>query len=254
MGLGSALSSSKSSALQKAIERNRKKQQVKQSTGLGGGSTSSSSRLNSLRSQLRSGAPSKPSVTNTTQTRSNRMGVSADSVRSRLGGLGGSSRATTTTPKTTRRATRLGVANADNTTFSTPLRKSTTKSPSVNYRTTTRRSTTKKVAAESVGLIGKFFINSGWLLSLFLLGRLIFADRGIIDYYKKENLISGKIAKKNALIQENEDLKIQLQRLANDSSFQKKTVRDHLGVIAKDEYLVLFAREVETSKSASFQP
>ena len=146
-----------------------------------------------------------------------------------------------------------------------PLRKTTKSSPAVSYRgsnrTTTKRTTRKAVGQSSSvgipfrdeGLLVKVGVSLGWAFCLLLFFRLVFADRGLVDYYAKSDLIIEKENAQNNLFNENKSLEIEIERLDSDRSFQKKTVRRHLGVIAKDEFLVLFAREVGRTKPTGFR-
>lgn len=91
--------------------------------------------------------------------------------------------------------------------------------------------------------VSKFIAYGGWLFCGVLLFRLVFADRGVVDYYQKQEMINNKVYRMESLKAENSDLEKEITRINDDSSYQKKLVRKHLGVIASDEYLVLFARD-----------
>ncbi len=258
MGLGSLSlrrnsesSSSGQSALQKALERNRKKQLKRQALAGGSSSSSSSIRGGSSLSNLRSRTTLSASSSSTNNSslrsslRSRLSGRTPDSLSaSRVGGV-------STTRKTVARGN-------DDVGFTTPLKKTTRSSPAVSYsrttRKTTRTTTRKATPLSNESWYVRYGVYLGWAFAGLLFVRLIFAERGVVDYYKKQDLINAKIAQQTALKKENKALLTEIDRLDNDQSFQKKTVRKHLGVIARDEFLVLFAREVGTSKSASFQP
>ena len=83
----------------------------------------------------------------------------------------------------------------------------------------------------------------GAIVCCILLGRLIFAQRGVIDYYSQEELIRKKIHQTQLIKSENKELSREIRMLEEDPVHQRRMARKHLGVIAKDEYLVLFARE-----------
>ena len=89
----------------------------------------------------------------------------------------------------------------------------------------------------------KILVYAGWIFCFVLLGRLIIAERGVIDYYSQEKLIERKIYQNELIAKENRELSTEIKRLNEDPVYQRKLVRKHLGVIAKDEYLILFARE-----------
>jgi cell division protein FtsB len=86
-----------------------------------------------------------------------------------------------------------------------------------------------------------------WLICLLLALRLVFMQSGFVDYYKMATLLQEK---KQYLVQidtQNEELLLEIKKINSDASYQKKLARDHLSVIAADEYLVLFAKERELS-------
>ena len=95
----------------------------------------------------------------------------------------------------------------------------------------------------------KILVIGGWIFCCILLGRLVFADRGVIDYYSQQRLISRKLHQNQLIATENRGLQIEIKRLKGDAVYQRKLVRKHLGVIAKDEYLILFAREKSLKES-----
>lgn len=78
--------------------------------------------------------------------------------------------------------------------------------------------------------------------AIFALGlRLVFMERGVIDYHKNEDLINEKIHEIELLKKENQALVHEIHEIKVNPVYQKKLAREHLGVIAKDEYLILFA-------------
>ncbi len=46
---------------------------------------------------------------------------------------------------------------------------------------------------------------------------------------------------------ENSELQIEVAKIINDSRYQKKLARDNLGVIAADEFLILFEQDLPDS-------
>lgn len=89
----------------------------------------------------------------------------------------------------------------------------------------------------------KFAVQAGWIICFLLVLRLIFMDRGIIDYVAKEKFLKGKEQHLVLLKAENHKLTEDISELQNNKSYQKKLVREVLGFIASDEYLILFAKE-----------
>lgn len=81
---------------------------------------------------------------------------------------------------------------------------------------------------------------AGWVFSAFVFLRLVFAERGVIDYYKKKTIIDNKNHQYSMIEAENVTINKEIERILKSKGYQKKIVRDHLGFIAQDEYLVLF--------------
>ena len=73
--------------------------------------------------------------------------------------------------------------------------------------------------------------------------RLIFMDAGVIDFYKMENTLQETVHQLQLVKDENIELATEIHEIRTNPKYQKQIVRDHLGVIAKDEYLVIFAKD-----------
>jgi cell division protein FtsB len=83
-----------------------------------------------------------------------------------------------------------------------------------------------------------------WACSLILtvgVIRLGFVNHGIYDYWVKSRVISDRAEYARQLFQENKQLENEIIRLSTDHKYLKFLVREHLGLIAKDEYLILFS-------------
>jgi cell division protein FtsB len=83
----------------------------------------------------------------------------------------------------------------------------------------------------------------GWGFCAFLLLRLIFSDRGVIDFYDLKEIATDKVNEKHTIIKENEALIKDIRLIQDDAGYQRRLVRDHLGYVANDEYVVLFPSE-----------
>lgn len=83
----------------------------------------------------------------------------------------------------------------------------------------------------------------GWALVGILVLRLIFMDRGVWDYFATEGVIKEKKEELAAVRKENADLKTEITKIQADKNYQKQLAKEHLGVIAVDEFLILFAGE-----------
>ena len=89
----------------------------------------------------------------------------------------------------------------------------------------------------------RLLVYGGWIFCCILLGRLVFADRGVVDHYAREQLIQQKIYQNHLVVKENSELQGEVKLLTQNPAYRKKLVRKHLGVIAQEEYLILFARD-----------
>jgi len=83
----------------------------------------------------------------------------------------------------------------------------------------------------------------GWATIGVLILRLIFMDRGVWDYFSTEGVIKDKKTELSNIVVENKDLKSEILKIQLDRNYQKQLAKEHLGVIAVDEFLILFAGE-----------
>ena len=142
---------------------------------------------------------------------------------------------------------RSGVATSGSTTFASKFRKGVKKSPApVKYvsrssssSTASRSSKAKKVTTKLI----QFIIKSLWLFCFFLIFRLLFAERGVIEYYQRTDIYEKQVKNLDSIILDNKNTEIEIEKIKSNSSYQKKLIRDHLGFISKDEYLILFQRD-----------
>jgi cell division protein FtsB len=80
---------------------------------------------------------------------------------------------------------------------------------------------------------------------LFLVYQLVFSVNGIIDFYKMERLLASKKQELSEITVSIDNLREEIHLLKNDLKHQKKVAKQELGVLSKDEFLVLFAPAVE---------
>lgn len=83
----------------------------------------------------------------------------------------------------------------------------------------------------------------GWCVCLFLMARLIFAHRGVIDYYKRRNVLQERNDYLYQLKIENQDVIKEMKKIKTNEMYKKKLVRDRLGFISADEFLILFRKD-----------
>ena len=84
-----------------------------------------------------------------------------------------------------------------------------------------------------------------WLFHGYLLVRLTFSGGGIMDFYDKQQFLKTRHDILHQIIRENESLVEGIKLIKEHKGHQRELVREHLGFIAEDEYLVLFAEERE---------
>lgn len=165
--------------------------------------------------------------------------------------------------------TRKGVGRIDETEFEIPFAKTKTKNKSsfttIDYDNiqddfSTHRSSTRSRGQSTSGYRNKtiskdsaankwknlltrrlsdYCAYGAWCFCGYLFLRLIFADNGIVDFYHKKNIIKDHQAEYYNFKQENDKLIREIEKIQTDGIYQKRIVRDNLGFIAKDEFLVL---------------
>lgn len=86
-------------------------------------------------------------------------------------------------------------------------------------------------------------VKAFWVICGVLVLRLIFSQGGVTDYYDQREVLNQRSYEKARIEKENQDLLTEIDLIKSDSSHQKKLVRDHLGFIAVDEFLILFAKD-----------
>ncbi len=221
-------STTESSKLQKAIERNREKQAQRNRIT----PNSSLSSRGSLASKLSKSDRSRPSST----PRQSMHGSSAMHRQS----------ATLQSRNMARKTVETGAESR----FGTKLRTPQRKTPSnINYATPRTASqfskrvapvrplvTTSKIKTKFINLV----VYLGWAFCFFLLFRLVLADRGVWDYYHRYGRFQAKEQSMEFVKKNNLKLQKEISLIKDNSSYQKKLVRDNLGFISRVEYLVLF--------------
>lgn len=90
---------------------------------------------------------------------------------------------------------------------------------------------------------GEIFSRLAWLFCLGMILRLVFMDQGVIDFVKMENRLSTRENVLKEIQLENKDLMNEIDLIKNNPAYQKKLVRDHLGAISSDEFLILFPND-----------
>ena len=162
----------------------------------------------------------RPQTTRSTSVRSSRSGISAE---------------------------RKSVGTADSVEFTTSVKRSVRKPPAkVSYSAVkTKSGPVRRVKEKSADLDKKslYTVRFLWAFLGFLSLRLIFSAGGVIDYYTNRNLLLSKVHEYETTQQDNRNLIDEIKKIKIDVKYQKKLVRDHLGFIANDEYVILFPKE-----------
>ena len=116
----------------------------------------------------------------------------------------------------------------------------------VSYTKAKRKVSTKKRSSRRSNKDSQYvdyFVKACWVFAFVLLGRLVLSGGGVVDYYQSVSSHQDKLYQLERIGTENEMLTGEIKKIQNNSSYQKKIVRDHLGYIARDEYLILFQKE-----------
>lgn len=133
---------------------------------------------------------------------------------------------------------RRSVAKPDDTEF-VPVKRTPKKVASqISYTTTSTRKKQKSMDPKYVN----WLVKGSWIFCVLMVLRLIFATGGVTDFYSQKNAVADRIAELGDIKKENMQLVREIERMRTDSGFQKKLVRDNLGFIAADEFLVLFPK------------
>jgi cell division protein FtsB len=142
---------------------------------------------------------------------------------------------------------RKAVATGDNVEFSTSVKRSVRKAPAkASYSALkTKSRPLKKINSKTKSPDKKtlYTVRFLWVFLGFLTLRLIFSGGGVIDYYTNRSLLLSKVQEYESTKVNSENLVQEIKRIKIDSRYQKKLVRDHLGFIAADEYVILFPKE-----------
>jgi cell division protein FtsB len=138
--------------------------------------------------------------------------------------------------------TRKSAARPDEADF-TPIKRAPRKVTSQISYSTSGSATRNKKAKSMDPKLEKYLIRGSWIFCSFLVLRLFFASGGIMDFYSQKSLYQERLTELDRIKKENMQIVREIERMQTDAAFQKKLVRDNLGFIASDEFLVLFPKE-----------
>jgi cell division protein FtsB len=135
-----------------------------------------------------------------------------------------------------RNAPRRAYSTGDDISFTTERKELSRPVSRITYRAATENQKNKKTFSQKMIILA-------WAVCFIFILRLVFADRGVTDYYRYQKNFQQKKEEYQRAEMENRELAKEIELIKNDGKFQRKLVREHLGYIADDEYLVLFAKE-----------
>lgn len=90
----------------------------------------------------------------------------------------------------------------------------------------------------------------GWGIAVVLLLRLIFMERGVLQYWQMSGTLAEQEQELGRVKKENKEIGTEIRRIGFDKVHQKQLAKEHLGVIAADEFLILFAGEAAETETA----
>lgn len=140
------------------------------------------------------------------------------------------------------------MPRAGESSFATPINEAGTSKMKPKYSLMAR--TTQKVAGTTPSKVRRLKRNreqqillylerGAWVFCGVLFLRLLFSDRGIVDYYSRKTMLNTRSSDYMAVNVENEDLINEISLLKENRVYQKKVIRSNLGFIASDEFLIL---------------
>lgn len=101
---------------------------------------------------------------------------------------------------------------------------------------------TSRISREEKNRYIKWAVTGSWIFIGLLFFRLIFANRGVVEYYSLYNTLKDKENSLSLVEQENLHAIKEIEKIRSDTGYQKRMIRDNLGYIAEDEFMVLFAK------------
>lgn len=215
-----------SQRLRKAIERNRAKQMKRTQVSRSGASRQedlfSSSTSSRLRSNRANWSPPRTSSKSSSRSTSVRTGVARPDEETEFSSDIKSKRSRVARPS---KANYLPVTTPRKTTASR------------------KRASTKKDDRQFIS----YLTIGAWIFCGIILLRLIFASGGVVDFYASHSRLEERRAEFDRLVNENQELEVEIELIQFDRGYQRQLVRDHLGYIANDEYLIIFPNRSEPS-------
>jgi len=142
-------------------------------------------------------------------------------------------------PRSTAVVSRRSVAKPDDTEFVPVKRASKKVSSQISYTTSSTRKKSKSIDPA----YSNYLVKGAWVFCAIMVLRLIFANGGVTDYYSQKSQLNERLTQLSEIKKDNMQLVREIERMRSDAGYQKKLVRDNLGFIAQDEFLILFPKE-----------
>lgn len=89
-----------------------------------------------------------------------------------------------------------------------------------------------------------------WLklgLVVVIMARLFFSQGGVMEYIERAKKIDELNLYRQSLIDDNHDIINEIKQIETDVNLQKQLMREHLGLIGPDEYMIVFRSETVPS-------
>jgi len=144
-------------------------------------------------------------------------------------------------PRSTSVVSRRTTAKPEDTEFVPVKRKTRQVASQISYATGSASASRKKAKSMDPKYV-TWLVKGSWIFCALMVLRLIFAAGGVTDYYSQKSSVNARIAELTDIKKENMTLVREIERMRSDVGFQKRLVRDNLGFIASDEFLVLFPK------------
>ena len=227
--------------LKKAIEKNRSKQKQRNNSAL--------REISSLQERVTSSSSERESIWRKPQSRSNSISPSTLSAPRAIPNRPSHiiSRNTGSNVNINRPGRRSIGLGEDNIELDSPLRRARMQAPANPAYSISNSRISTKVTAISKSKFKSSFLNTmiylGWGFCLFLALRLVFANRGAYEFYSRHKILQEKIQYFEDIKVSNDLLEKDINMIKKDRAYQKKLVRDNLGFISKNEFLILFPKE-----------
>ena len=148
------------------------------------------------------------------------------------------------TPLSASNSQRVSVATpSTETQFVRPTRTQSSARKSTIKYPVKKTSTTKRKRAKTTKARNEWVMRGAWLFLAVIFVRLVFAERGVLDYFSMKDLIDHKLNLIEQTRVDNKEIVKEMDLIRNSARYQKKIVREKLGFISQDEYLVIFSGE-----------